>query len=71
MEYRQSVKKSTKHKTIVVNQNLEHFDDISLKELFGRINFFLHNKIWLFFIMKHSLNTCFNPSFSFEWVIVV
>ena len=40
MEYRQTVKKSTKHKKCVVNQNLEHFDDISLKELFGRINFF-------------------------------
>jgi hypothetical protein len=40
MEYRQTVKKSTKHKKIVVDQNLEHFDDISLKELFGRINLF-------------------------------
>ena len=41
MEYRQSVKKSTKHNKGVVNQNLEHVDDISLKELFERINFFL------------------------------
>jgi len=30
-------KKSTKRKKYCVNQNLEHVDDISFRELFGRI----------------------------------
>jgi hypothetical protein len=28
---------STKHNKYVVNQKLEHFDDISFRELYGRI----------------------------------
>ena len=61
---------SIKHYKYVVNQKLEHVDDISFRELFGRIRvlfFFLQNKIdlsrpstgycylrWPFFFMKHS-----------------
>ena len=38
---------STKENKYVVNQNLEHFDDISFRELFGRIRvvFFKQSKI--------------------------
>ena len=38
---------TTKHKKYVVNQKLEHVDDISFRERFGRIKvgFFLQNKI--------------------------
>jgi len=33
---------STKYNKYVVNQNLEHVDDISLSEHFGRIRMFFH-----------------------------
>jgi bisphosphoglycerate-dependent phosphoglycerate mutase len=36
---------STKDNKYVVNQKLEHVDDINFKELFGRISVFLQNKI--------------------------
>ena len=37
---------SIKHNKYVVNQTLEHVDDISFRELFGRIrDLFLQNKI--------------------------
>jgi TfoX/Sxy family transcriptional regulator of competence genes len=39
---------SAKHNKYVVNQKLEHFDDISFRELFGRISGVLQNKICLF-----------------------
>ena len=68
----------------VVNQKLEHVDDISFRELFGRIRvFFQRNKIYLFlaqgiciyvglsFFMKHSWTNSLNMFFSLEWGIVV
>ena len=36
---------STKDNKYVVNQKLEHVDDISFRELFSRISVFLQNKI--------------------------
>jgi hypothetical protein len=36
---------STKDNKYVVNQKLEHVDDISFRELFGRISGLLQNKI--------------------------
>ena len=41
---------STKHNKYVVNQKVEHDDDISFREHFGRIKsiLFLQNKICLF-----------------------
>ena len=63
----------------VVNQKLEHVDDISFRELFGRIRvFFQRNKIYLFlaqgiciyvglsFFMKHSWTNSLNMFFSLE-----
>ena len=41
---------STKHSKYVVNQKVEHVDDISFRELFGRIRvvFFFLNKSCIF-----------------------
>jgi hypothetical protein len=73
-----------KNNKYVVNYKLEHFDEISFRELFSRNQCFcLHNKICPFltqsifiyvghsFLMKHSWTNSFNLSFSFELGIVV
>jgi hypothetical protein len=65
---------STKHNTYAVNQNLEHVDDISFRELFGRIRVgvfpFLAQGICIYvvhsFFMKHSWINFRNLSFSLE-----
>ena len=71
---------STKHNKYVVNQKLEHVDDIIFRELFGRISVFfcLRKKDmsfpstmylylrWPFFLMKHSWTNSLNLSFSLE-----
>ena len=75
---------STKYNKYGVNQKHEHVDDISFRELFGRIRVvFFQNKICPFltqgiciyvghsFFMKHSWTNSFNLSFSLEWEILV
>ena len=76
----------TKQNKYVVNQELEHFEDISFIELLSRIRVvcsFLQNNICPFlaqgiciyvghsFFMKHSWTNSINLSFSLEWAIVV
>ena len=74
---------STKDNKYVVNQKIEHVDDISFKELFGRISDFLQNKICPFLaqgiciyvghslFINHNWTNSLNVSFILESGIVV
>jgi hypothetical protein len=56
---------STKHHKYVVNKKHEHFDNIIVRERFGRIivsAFFLQNEICLF--LAHCI--CFYVGYSFS-----
>ena len=73
---------SPKHNIYVVNQNLEHVDDVSFRELFGRMGVsffykirfvpsldevFVSTRTLAIFVVKRSWTNSFNLSFSFEF----